>query len=284
MNMLFGLSVLGTVVAVTLLSWASIEIATAAVHAHREAFTRRAQLTLRELFVFVDPRKFYVMHMAIVLGTFIVLWLGSGNPLFALAVAASVLFAPRLVLRWIRRRRLEKIEAQLPDALLSLAGALKAGLSLTNAMSHLVREQRPPLSQELDLVLREQRLGVPLDDALANLARRVPLQSVILWVSAMRIANETGGSLGEALERAADTVRAKLAMEGKIRALTAQGKLQAWIVGLLPVALFFVLIRLEPQMMSLLWTTRIGWGVLVAVAFLEAMGILLIRKIVAIDV
>ena len=103
-------------------------------------------------------------------------------------------------------------------------------------------------------------------------------------MSAVRIATETGGSLAETLERTAHTIRSRLQMEGKIRALTAQGKLQAWVVGLLPLVLMMVLNKMEPEAMSLMWNTRIGWATLVVIGLLEVMGIYVIRKIVAIDV
>jgi len=112
----------------------------------------------------------------------------------------------------------------------------------------------------------------------------MPTQTTILVVSAMRIAAETGGGLAETLERTAGTIRSRLQMEGKIRALTAQGKLQAWVVGLLPVALAVVLGKMEPAAMDMLWHTRVGWVVLAVMAVLEAMGIYVIRKIIAIDV
>ncbi|WP_341647514.1 type II secretion system F family protein [Thauera humireducens] len=134
------------------------------------------------------------------------------------------------------------------------------------------------------LLQHEQRLGVSLDDALESLALRIPAQPVKLMVSAMRIAHETGGGLAETLERTANTLRSQHAMELKIRALTAQGKLQAWVVGLLPLFLLWVLSRMEPDAMALLWTTRLGWGVLAAVLVMEFIGVLLIRRIVAIDV
>ena len=98
-----------------------------------------------------------------------------------------------------------------------------------------------PTSQEFAIVLREQRLGVSLDAALENLAARINLQSVALAVSAMRIAYDSGGGLAEALERSAATLRNQLAIESKIRALTSQGKLQAVIVGLLPMVLLLIL-------------------------------------------
>ena len=133
-------------------------------------------------------------------------------------------------------------------------------------------------------MLREQRLGVTVGDSLNNLGRRMPTQTTTLVVSAMRIANETGGSLAETLERTSNTIRSRLQMEGKIRALTSQGKLQAWVVGLLPLLLMFVLNKMEPEAMSLMWNTRMGWAVLAIIAFLEIMGVYVIRKIIAIDV
>ncbi len=133
-------------------------------------------------------------------------------------------------------------------------------------------------------MLREQRLGVSLDEALENLNRRVPLQSITLATSAMRIAAETGGQLAETLERASQTLRGKLAMEGKIRALTSQGKLQAIVVGVLPVLLLFVLNKMEPQAMNLMFTSRPGWATLAVIGLLECFGVFFIRKIVDIDV
>lgn len=276
--------VLGVGLAIGLLVWAAFDIGVVAAARYRETFTQRAHLSLRELFLFVDPTHLFIANIALILLAGIGVWLVSGLFLLGVAAAVGAAILPRLILRKLRERRLNAIEQQLPDALLVIAGGLRAGVSLSHALQQLVRETRPPVSQEFELVLREQRLGVAMDQSLENLARRVPLQSVTLFVSAMRIANETGGSLAEALERAAQTLRSKIAMEGKIRALTAQGKLQAWIVGLLPVFLFLALSKLEPDAMSLLWTTRMGWATIAVVVLLEFFGVLLIRKIVAIDV
>jgi len=191
---------------------------------------------------------------------------------------------PWFIFRYLKKRRLELIEEQLPDALQLLAGAIKAGLSLPGAIKQITTELPVPLVQEFKMMQQEQRLGVALDDTLENLTHRVPIQAIRLMVSAMRISNETGGSLAETLDRAAQTLRSQFAMERKIKALTAQGKMQAWVVGLLPVVLFFVLLEIEPVAMGMLWTTRIGWGVVAVVVTLEFFGVWLIRKIVAIDV
>ncbi len=274
------------VVAVTIAMfvWALVDISGRLLQAWRERFTRETGFHLRELFLFVDPARLYVLNLALTLLGALTAWLLSGSLMIALMATIVLALTPRGVLRWLRTRRIERIEQQLPDALQMLAGTARAGLSLPAAMRQVSAELTPPLQQELLLVQHEQRLGVSLDDALENLARRVPAQPVKLMVSAMRIANETGGGLAETLERTASTLRSQQAMELKILALTAQGKLQAWVVGLLPVFLLWVLKRMEPDAMSQLWTTQLGWGVLAAVLVMEFIGVLLIRRIVAIDI
>lgn len=275
---------LAIAVAVALLVWSLTDLGGKLLAAYRTRFTRDTHFNLRELFLFADPSRLYAINLALMLLAAVATWLLTQSLLPAVVVAVLLAFAPRLIFRWMRRRRIGRIEQQLPDALLMISGAAKAGLSLVSAVRQVGAELAPPLSQEFQLMQHEQRLGVTLDDSLENLTHRVPVQSVKLMVSAMRIASETGGGLAETLERTAATLRSQHGMELKIRALTAQGKLQAWVVGLLPLFLLWVLSRMEPEAMSLLWTTQMGWGVLVAVAIMEFFGVLIIRRIVAIDV
>jgi tight adherence protein B len=275
---------LAVATAVALLVWSVTDLGGRQLASYRERFTRDTHFNLRELFLFADPSRLYAMNLAIMLLAAIVTFLLTHSQVLALIVAALLALAPRLIFRWLRRRRIDQIEQQLPDALLMIAGAAKAGLSLASAVRQVSAELPPPLSQEFQLMQHEQRLGVSLNDALESLTHRVPVQSINLMVSAMRIASETGGGLAETLERTATTLRSQHAMELKIRALTAQGKLQAWVVGLLPVFLLWVLTKMEPDAMALLWTTRMGWGVIVAVVIMEFFGVWIIRRIVAIDV
>ncbi|MDO8892958.1 MAG: type II secretion system F family protein [Sulfurimicrobium sp.] len=270
--------------AAALLVWSLTDLGGKLLAAYRTRFTRDTHFSMRELFLFADPARLYAINLALMLLAATAAWLLTHSLAAALIVAVLLAFAPRFIFRWLRRRRIERIEQQLPDALLMIAGAAKAGLSLVSAVRQVGAELAPPLVQEFQLMQHEQRLGVSLDDSLENLNHRIPVQSVSLMVSAMRIASETGGGLAETLERTAATLRSQHAMELKIRALTSQGKLQAWVVGLLPVFLLWVLSRMEPEAMSLLWTTQMGWGVLAAVTIMEFFGVWIIRRIVAIDV
>lgn len=271
-------------IAATLFAWFVIDIGISTMARYRAQFTERTSFQAREFFLFLDPAKIFAAHVAlVVLGT-ILTALFFRNFVLGLGAGAALGFLPRFVFARARQRRLRRFEEQLPDALTMLSGALRAGLSLRSAIGQLVVEAPAPLGQEFTLLLREQRLGATLEQSLNGLARRIPTPTTILTVSAMRIASETGGGLAEMLERTANTVRGRLQIEGKIGALTAQGKLQAWIVGLLPVGLMMVLNQMEPGEMSVLWHTPMGWGALAVIGVLEALGIFVIRKIVAIDV
>lgn len=267
-----------------LLAWFAIDVGTVTLSRYREKFTERAQFQAQEFFLFIDPRKLFVANIAIMALGGVLVWSVTGSGLIAIPVFFALALLPRWVYLFLRKQRLRKFEEQLPDGLMMISGALRAGLGLSSAMGQLVAEAGPPIAQELSLVLREQRLGVTLEQSLSNLNRRVPTQSTTLVVSAMRIATETGGGLAETLERAANTVRSRLQMEKKIGALTAQGKLQAWVVGALPLLLMWVLDKMEPEAMSQLWHTRHGWATLAVIAFFEVMGVYVIRKIIAIDV
>ncbi|MEF7615649.1 type II secretion system F family protein [Aquincola sp. MAHUQ-54] len=271
-------------ISAAMLVWFVIDVGTTTLARYRASFTERTSFQAREFFLFIDPRKLFVFNLALMVLGALALWLLTGSAVLAIPAFFALAWVPRMLYAWMRKRRLQQFESQLPDALMMLSGGMRAGVGLNAAISQLVRESQPPLSQEFSLMLREQRLGVTVEQSLGNLNRRVPTQTTTLVVSALRIASETGGSLAETLERTAHTIRSRLQMEGKIGALTAQGKLQAWVVGLLPMVLMFILNRMEPEAMSMLWNTRMGWGVLAVIAFLEVMGVYVIRKIIAIDV
>lgn len=265
-------------------AWAMLGIAATALGRYRAAFTERARFDLREMFLFVDPDRVFALNLATSVLAACVAWLAVPSVLVAGLAGGAAALAPRLAFGLLKRHRLRRLDAQWPDMLMVLAGSLRAGLPLAAALQQVAQEVRAPLGQELTLVLKEQRLGLALDESLENLHRRVPIASTILVVSAMRIASETGGGLAETLERVAQTLRGQHAMDAKIRALTAQGKLQAWIVGLLPVLLGLVLAWLEPEATSLLWRTEMGMATLTVIGLLEGVGFWLIRRIVAIDV
>jgi len=251
---------------------------------HRERFERAVGARMRESFLFVDTARLFVLqHLAAAAAT-LAAWVLSGYWQMALLVALGAGALPSLLLRRLRRRRLEAFRQQMPDLLMLVAGGLRAGSGLGQALGQAAAEIELPARQELGLLLREQRLGVGLDEALGGLARRMPIEETTLFASALRIGAESGGSMAATLESLAEAMRRKLAIEGKIRALTAQGRLQAWVMGALPAVLAVLLFLVEPVAMRALVDTWQGWAVSATVVALQAAGVAMIRRIVAIDV
>jgi len=251
---------------------------------YRQRFTEKSEASLREAFLFIEADRLFRF---VIIGALVVpalLWLLTGSFLPPLIGLFVVTMLPSLTYRVISNRRRHRIVLQLPDALTMLASAMRAGTSLQTALDIVIKETPAPLAQELGVVAREQRLGVTLEDALESMARRLKLEDVDLVVAAMTIAKEVGGNLAETLERLSGTLRAKAVMEGKIRSLTSQGKLQGWIVGALPLFLGVVLWFMEKDSMRPLVTTWWGWVVVGVIVIMEAIGAFMIKKIVTIDV
>jgi len=191
---------------------------------------------------------------------------------------------PRFMLWYLKKRRDDLFAAQLVDSLTTMANALRAGNSLIQALDIVVREMPPPISQEFGLVIREQRIGVSLDESLDRLAGRMKSQDLDLTVNAIKIARQVGGNLAEVFEIIAATVRERFRLEGQIKAFTAQGRMQGIVVGLLPIGLGAALYAIDPKMMAPMFETWQGWVLLGGIAVLEVIGGLIIKKIVTIDI
>jgi tight adherence protein B len=181
-------------------------------------------------------------------------------------------------------RRRVRIAEQLPDALALWAGLLRSGQGLTQSLDQVATRQASPLREDLAMLLRQHRVGVPIERALEDWRARAGVEDLGMLSTLLRATRELGGNLAESLSGLADIMRGRMAMEARIRALTSQGKLQGLIVGLLPALLLVVLGFMEPQAMRKLYQTYQGWAVLGLIFALEAAGFLLIRRIVAIKV
>lgn len=266
--------------------WSVIQVGRDLMAKQKQTIARQAEEEggLRDMFIAVDPQKLFYYNMAALFIVPGLLWGFTGNAVLVVGAAIFIIIFPKLYVRWLKKRRFDQFEKQLPDALLMVSGAMRAGASLTVAMESMVKEQRPPLSQEFDLLLREQRVGVDFDTALKNMEKRLPVQDFIMVVSGMRISREVGGNLADILETLADTLRMKHQMEGKIKALTAQGKMQGLVMTSLPLFLMFILTHMEPEAMAPLYDTLVGWATLSVIAVMEVIGYVAIQKIVSIDV
>ena len=251
---------------------------------YQETFTATASANMADMFLFIDPARLFMANVVAMVVLPILVWLLTRDVTATLVVLGLIVVLPSFLYRRMRRKRLKRIEAQLPDALAMVSGSMRAGASLNIALESMVKEQSPPITQEFELFLKEQRLGVDFDVSMGNMEARIPIQDFSMLVTALRINREVGGNLADTIESLGETLRRKAMMEGKIQSLTAQGRLQGIVMTGLPVLLAVLLNFMEPEAMSKLWTTPIGWAVLGVVIVMEGLGFFMIRKITSIDV
>lgn len=249
----------------------------------QHSMIERSVEQLAEQFVFIAPARLAAAGAVLAVATAFALfpWAGAS---FAIPVALAMFAMPRVAVHVHRRRRLGRLRRQLPDAIALMAASLRAGSAIGQGLEQVASRIASPLRHEFVLLLREHRLGVGLDGALASFARRVPLPEATLFATAITLSLQVGGALAPLFERLADSLRRRQIIEAKLDALTAQGRLQAWILTGLPIALFAALMAIDPVAMRPLFETRIGAAVIALFVALELSGWWLIRRIVAVDI
>ena len=193
-------------------------------------------------------------------------------------------FVPRTVIFFLGKRRDKQFSMQLVDALVMMGNSLKAGLSLQQAFQSIPREMESPIRQEFRIVVQEMQLGLSEEETLRNLHERMTTDDVDLFVTAVSISRDVGGNLTEVFDNIADTIRERFRIEGRIDALTAQGKMQGLVMCLLPIAAGVFINVFNPGWMRPLFTTAWGIGMMGLIVALEGLGAFFIYRIISIDV
>ena len=196
----------------------------------------------------------------------------------AIAFLPNVLLSKRVALR------IAALEEQIEPWLNAIANALKASPSLGEAVAASASLVGAPMSQEVDVVIKEYELGTPLDRALDNFANRMSSRTLGGCVLALKVARRSGGNLPEMLESAATALREMARLEGVVRTKTAEGKAQAFVIGMIPAPMVLLINWLEPTFLDPLMQTFSGHLVLAAVAVLWVSAIALSRKILDVDI
>ncbi|MBM3889604.1 MAG: hypothetical protein FJ388_10830 [Verrucomicrobia bacterium] len=202
----------------------------------------------------------------------------------ALVLAAAGYVILNTTLRWRRRRRQLRFEQQLSHMLQMVVSSLRSGSSLNRSLEVAAQMSRPPMSKDLAIVLREASLGIPLEESLDSMARRVGCPDFETVVVGYQIQRESGGSLTAVLSKVAETVRLRLQLRGELRTLTAQGRFSALIISLLPIAVGLVLKLAAPSYLEPLFEDSFGRSILVGALVWQAIGALIIWKIVSIKI
>jgi tight adherence protein B len=197
-----------------------------------------------------------------------------------LLLACGAAAMPYLYVLRLRAKRLELFEQQFPDALDFLARSLRAGHPMPVCLELLAQEESPPLSTEMRTTSEERKLGMPLDQALGNLAKRVPLLNVRIFVAAVRMQSRTGGKLSEVLTFMAETMREATSVEGEVKSLAAHGRVTGAVLTILPLVIAVLMTAVNPGYLNILIENPTGRNLVVICAVALVVAHLVIRKIV----
>jgi tight adherence protein B len=250
----------------------------------------RADLQLR-------PTEYLAIRIAAIIGAPLIVFLlgktflpGLDNGIALLVAVLLGWWVPRF---WVGRRKAKRLQSfndHLADTITLVANALRAGASFLQAIELVVRESQPPISTEFNRVIREVNLGLPFEQALANMVRRVRSEDLELMTTAITIQHQVGGNLAEILDSIAFTIRERIRIKGEIRVLTSQQRMSGYVVAALPIGIVIILSVIAPNFMEPMFgppeVAGIPLGVIILAigAFMMLMGFLLIRKIVDIEV
>jgi tight adherence protein B len=208
----------------------------------------------------------------------------SGQLISAIGLGAAGFSAPFMYLRLSKNRRQRSFEDQLPDVLTMLVGGLRAGYSLLHSMDVVVEEMPSPASQEFRRVVQEVGLGLALEQALANLVRRMDSPDLDLIVTAINVQHEVGGNLATILETISSTIRERMRIHREIRSITAQQRLTGYVLAFLPFGLGGVLLVINPTYMMRLFEPGMMLCIPIGAVVMVMLGFMVIRKIVSIEV
>ena len=249
---------------------------------------------LEDLFLFIPPRRIAEASWACAVFAFLLfagLLFNPDKPLFMLLGIALGFVAgfgavqiPRQIIAMMRDRRRKRFNEQLVEALGQVSNALKAGFSITQAFETVVQNGENPIAQEFEVFLQQQRVGIGFSEALDNLNRRVGSEDLELVCGAMDISRKTGGNLTEVFDKISQTIRERMRIERRVLTLTAQGRMQGWIVGSMPIVVGVAMFFFRPEIMIPYLHTPAGLASIAAVIVLLTLGGLVIRKIIRIDV
>ncbi|MBD3246938.1 MAG: hypothetical protein GF333_08050 [Candidatus Omnitrophica bacterium] len=244
-----------------------------------EAQKKRAEQTasqFEEMFIFLHKRFIVALYILLPLVLGSLTYIIAKNIWFTLAALALGVVTPLWLINIMDRRRRKKFVHQLVDGLMIMNSCLKGGLTLVQSFEVLAEEMTAPISQEIALLNREIKVGVPLEEALLRLDNRMPSEEMTLVSSAILVARETGGDLTKVFSRLVETIRDRIKLRELVSTLTLQARLQSIIISMLGPIFFFVVRRINPHHFDVMWEDELGRLLLLIALVLQIIGIILI--------
>ena len=234
------------------------------------------------------PVEFITIRLALAGLGFAIPYLVMGSSavgVLAAAVGALVgFFLPRMYISHRRKSRVDKLNAQLPETLTLVSNSLKTGFGLLQSLDLAAQQMEHPISTELKRTIYEMNVGSSPEEALQALSERSGSYDLDIVVTAILVQRTAGGNLSQILDTVAETMRERTTIRGEIKTLTAQQKMTGLVIGLLPVGVAGILMLLSPDYLSVLFTSSMGKVMLGMAVMLEAIGIVVIRRILSIEV
>ncbi len=234
----------------------------------------------------IDARagNFLMLCAVSALGLAAIAFIAGGNVLFGWAGVVLGFFIPYAYASHMRTRRFQKFEEKFPEAIDTLARAVRAGHAFTTALEMIANEVSEPVAGEFRQLYEEQKFGLPVRDALVNLADRIPLVDVKFFVTAVMLQRETGGNLAEILDNLSYVIRERFKILRQVRVHTAQGRLTMVLLMALPPTIVVLMLMLNPSFIRPLFTDPLGHALIVGGITLQTMGYFVIRRIIRIQV
>lgn len=239
---------------------------------------------LKEMFLDVDPQKLFVLNFAAPLVVSLA-GLVLTKSLIGLCVGLGVGFiVPAIIVKNLVSARKSKFSAQITDGLMILSSCLKGGLSLLQSIEALVEELPPPLSQEFGLILRENKMGIALEESFEALNKRMPSEELNLLTTAILVARETGGDITQLFDRLLSTIRVKMKINDSVKTLSLQGKIQGVVMSMLPIAFAIMVISFQPNYFDIMLSNPTGRILLIYAVVSEILGIYMIKTFSKVNV
>lgn len=238
----------------------------------------------QQLLIDVAPRTALWLTVAGVAAAGLVGLAFSGNPIVALFCAAAAAAVPTLLLRHLQQKRRLKLEEQLVDGLTTIASGTRAGLNLVQSLELVATNHHGPIQQEFAQLLREYQMGLDLNQAMRNASNRIGSPLYRLTFTAMEMHRLRGGDSAQSMDRIAESVREISRLEGKLDALTSQGRFQAIGMAVMPLVFFVMLYAIDPQGITMVFTEPMGRVLLLVVVTMIVIAFVWIRKIMSVEI
>ena len=264
-----------------------------ALYRKTEEQKKREEGQLTPMRRFITPEKLLKLRfgwcfLLVAVGTVVLLCKGVLDPWVLIPLACMMggvgWKLPMLYFGHKIKKRKELFDSQILSLTMTLANGLKSGMALPQALSAAVQNLPEPMKDELAVALRECHLGLELTEALERLYRRMPSEDLRLLITAIRLSQQTGGSLTEVLARMVELIRGRREFQEKVKTMTASGRFEALAMTLAPVVVYVLLRLIDPELMKPLTSTAIGWCTIGGVTLILLLGYFVINKIVTIEV